>query len=165
MRAYVDGIIRVTSSSSSSDDAKTTSSSSSRQDLPARIEIGTITAEPADSVAEAGVVATASQLNPETEPGVYTYTLDLDLGSTVMIEPVQPDGGALIFQPTRTRYQLLPGAKGCPERVPEIGAHEGVVVAGTTKPSVAGEAWFVFVCCQGGMVKAGEAACVFLCWT
>lgn len=135
MRAFVDGVIRVTSSPGGGGTAVTASSSH----LPQRIKIGTITAEPADGVAEAGVVATAAQLNPETEPGVYTYTLAVDLGSTVMIEPVQPDGGALIFQPTRTRYQLMPGAKGCPEQVPEIGAHEGVVVAGTTKPPVAGE--------------------------
>jgi hypothetical protein len=131
-RAYVDGVIRVTSPASS-DDGVTSSS------LPETISIGTITAEPADSVAEAGIVAKATQLNPESEPGVYTYTLALDLGSTVMVEPVQPDGGALIFNPTRTRYQMVAGMKGCPDSVPEIGAHVGVVVSGATNPAVAGK--------------------------
>jgi hypothetical protein len=72
--------------------------------LPAAIEIGTITTEPADSVVEAGVVATATQVNPDSDPGLYTYTLALDIGSTVMVEAVQPDGGSLIFTPSRTRY-------------------------------------------------------------
>ena len=128
-RAYVDGVIRVLPSSSG--DAASAS-------FPGAIEIGTITAEPADSVAEAGVVATATQLNPETAPGLYSYTLSLDLGSTVMIEPVQPDGGALLFMPARTRYQLVHGTKGCPDAIPEIKAHEGVIVSGQTDPAVSG---------------------------
>lgn len=127
-RAYVDGIIKVTSSSGAA-----------VSHLPHAIEIGTITAEPADSVAEAGVVATATQLNPEGQPGVYSYTLALDLGSTVMIEPVQPDGGLLIFKPARTRYHLAAGAKGCPESVPDVTAYKGVVVTGRTEPAVSGE--------------------------
>lgn len=127
-RAYVNGVIRVTSSPGGITSSK----------LPPRIEIGTISIEPADSVVEAGVVATASQLNPESDPGVYTYTLALDLGSTVGIEPVQPDGGLLIFQPTRTRFQVVPGSGSCPKAVPDITAFEGTVVSGATEPAVAG---------------------------
>jgi hypothetical protein len=127
-RAYVNGVVRVTPSPGA-----VTSSP-----LPPSIEIGTISIEPADSVVEAGVVATATQLNPETEPGVYTYTLALDLGSTVGIEAVQPDGGLLLFKPTRTRYTVAAGSGGCPEAVPDISAYEGVVVSGATEPAVAG---------------------------
>jgi hypothetical protein len=127
-RAYVSGVVRVTSSPGG-----VTSSS-----LPPSIEIGTISIEPADSVVEAGVVATATQLNPETEPGVYTYTLALDLGSTVGIEAVQPDGGLLLFKPTRTRYTVAPGSAGCPDSVPDIAAYEGILVSGATDPAVAG---------------------------
>lgn len=72
-----------------------------------------------------------------------------------MIEPVQPDGGSLIFKPSRTRYQLLQGAKGCPEAVPEITAYEGVVVTGSTEPAVAGEAVWWCVCVKGWSVGLG----------
>lgn len=138
-RAYVDGLVKIAPPS-----GQTLSPSS----LPGSIDIGTITAEPADSVSEAGVVASATQLNPENQLGVYSYTLALDLGSTVMIEPVQPDGGSLIFVPARTRYHLGAGAKGCPDAVPDITAHEGVLVSGQTEPAVAGERHCMAATCQ-----------------
>lgn len=118
--AYVHGQVKITSSIPSSTGGV--------------LEAITVLAEPG------GGVVTAIQVNPETDPGVYTYTLPADLGSSVTVTPVQPEGSLLLFKPESVTYQLAAApAKGCPDAVAPIAAYQGVVVAGSTEPPVPGE--------------------------
>jgi hypothetical protein len=106
--------------------------SPSSQPLP---EALTVWAQPG------GTAVTATQVNPELEPGVYTYTLPVQLDApAVVITPSAPPGSHLLFRPESVTYDLVPHTKGCPAPVVTLHAYRGVTVSGATEPPVAGEA-------------------------
>jgi hypothetical protein len=127
-------VVAAGSIGSSADSSTDSADSSSDISLPQDISF-TVTA-PGQSN-DAAQVVKAVAVDP-ARPGVYSYSLTVDLGASVELTPSVGESSTLLLYPRSRLYKHVVASKECPPVIAAFEAKPGRMLVGVVEPAVEG---------------------------
>jgi hypothetical protein len=97
----------------------------------------TITAAASGQSADSAQVVKAVASDP-ARPGVYSYSLTVDLGASVVLTASVGDSSSLLLYPRSLAFQHDAASKECPPAIAAFEAKPGRMLAGSVEPAVEG---------------------------